>query len=254
MIFKHKSFFFTALALALFGASVTKSCADSMSDTDSAQYVGWMEQNLKFHENWYSSSFPKGSIANSDYLADMKIDIAPSGLITQLSVHTSSGNAQGDFSCLESLASDAPFSEMPKLRHNYIPFPPDDSRSKEKLNNYEPEPYASIIRFGGQQQPKQWPAEEAFLAAHPDLKNNCYVMHLIPLGINKHYPNLFTDAELNASENLIALKGNLEPDEALQPFLEEWQTFISNNKTASKVSISKKAADLKMKHSELSAI
>lgn len=213
-----------------------------------------MKKNLKFHDNWYSSSFPKGTRQNEDYLASMKIRIAPSGLITHLSVVQSSGNFQGDFSCLGSLASDAPFEAMPKLRHNYIPFPPDDIRSKREPSNYDQEPYAGVIRFGGQQQPKPWPAEEAFLATHPDLKDRCYVMHLIPLGINKHYPNLFTTDELNASSNLVAIKGNIQADDALQPFLDEWQTFISKNKIATKITVQRKAAALKVKYSKLLVI
>jgi len=251
---RYKHVFFMALVLALLGTSVAESFADSLMDTDSSEYIAWMKKNLKFHENWYSSSFPKGTMENADYLADMEIRIAPSGLITHLSVVNSSGNAQGDFSCLESLSSNAPFEAMPKKRHNYVPFPPDDSRSKHEPSNYDQERYAEAIRFGGQQQPKPWPAEKAFLAAHPDLKDHCYVMHLIPLGINKHYPNLFTTAELNASSNLVAIKGNIQADDALRPFLNEWQTFISSNKIATKFGVDRKAASLKVKHSKLLAI
>lgn len=251
---KYKYVFFMALVLGLLGASVTESFADSLIYTDSSEYIAWTKKNLKFHENWYSSSFPKGTIENADYLASMEIQIAPSGLITHLSLVKSSGNAQGDFSCLESLSSNAPFEKMPKKRHNYIPFPPDDSRSEQELNNYAQERYAEVIRFGGQQQPKPWPAEKAFLTAHPDLKDRCYVMHLIPLGINKHYPNLFTTAELNASSNLVAIKGNIQADDALRPFLDEWQTFISKNKIATKITVQRKAAALKVKYSKLLVI
>ncbi len=248
---RYKYVFLMALVLGLLGTSVSESFADGLMETDSSEYIAWKKKNLKFHKNWYSSSFPKGTIENSDYLASIEIRIAPSGLITYLSVLDSSGNAQGDFSCLESLTSNAPFEAMPKKRHNYIPFPPDDSRSEQELNNYAPERYAETIRFGGEQQPKLWPAEKAFLAAHPALKDNCYVMHLIPLGINKHYPNLFTTAELNAQSNLIAIKRNLEAEKALQPFLNEWQAFICNNKIATKNSIKKKAAAIKVKYSKL---
>lgn len=246
--------FFMTLVFGIFWGSVIEAFADSLMDTDSSEYIAWMKKNLKFHENWYSSSFPKGTIERADYLASMEIQIAPSGLITHLSVVDSSGNAQGDFSCLESLSSNAPFEAMPKKRHNYVPAPPDNSRPEQELNNYAQERYAEVIRFGGQQQPKPWPAEKAFLAAHPDLKDHCYVMHLIPLGINKHYPNLFTTAELNASSNLVAIKGNIQADDALQPFLNEWQTFISNNKIATKNSVLKKAAALKIKYSKLMKI
>ncbi len=241
-----------ALVSGLLGGSVAKSF-DGLIDTDSSEYISWMKTNLKFHENWYCSSFPKGKSNDDAHVADMKIRIAPSGLITHLSVIRSSGNSQADFSCLESLASNAPFEAMPKKRHSYVPYPP-EKRALPEQDNYQEERYAGIIGFGGKQKPKPWPEEEAFLTDHPELKNNCYVMHLIPLGIRKHYPGLFTEAELNASSNLIAIKAYLEPDEALQPFLDDWQAFISNNKMTTKNSVLKKAKEIKARHSGILAL
>lgn len=132
---------------------------------------------------------------------------------------------------------------MPKKRHIY----PEPLAGSAIENNFDPDRYQNIVTFGGQSsQPKAFPEAEAFYSKYPYLKNRSYLMHLIPLGINSHYPNLFTADELKDSSNLIALKGNVDPDEAIQPFLDAWQQFISKHPNATKMAVKKEAAQIKV--------
>lgn len=213
---------------------------------DSTEYTSWAKK-LDFHKNWRSSNFPKEAIMPFNYSAAMKLRIAPSGMVTFLTVAQSSGDPMADFSCLESIASTAPFEAMPTKRHNY----PSVEAGSIVANDFEPDRYQSLITFGGQDvQPKPCPEATAFYEKHPQLRNRCYLLHLIPLGINEHYPSLFSDIELTAESNLIALKGNVDPDEALKPFLDDWQAFISQNKKATKAQVLKEAADLRARYQQ----
>jgi hypothetical protein len=231
----------------LAGNSVTEALGQACSPVaghDSTEYTKW-EKQLNFHRNWRSSNFPKEAVKPFNYAGSMKVRIAPNGMITFLAVAQSSGDPVADFSCLESIASEAPFEAMPTKRHNY----PDLEPGSSIANDFEPDRYQSIITFGGlDAQPKACPEAEVFYNKHPQLKNRCYLLHLIPLGINKHYPSLFSDNELTAENNLIALKGNVDPDEALKPFLDDWQAFITHTKTATKAQILKEAASIRQRH------
>lgn len=245
----HNSRYLALVAslVILTGSSITEALGQACSPVaghDSVEYIKWAKK-LDFHQNWRSSIFPKEAVKPFNYAGSMKVRIAPSGMITFLTVAQTSGDPVADFSCLESIASAAPFGAMPTKRHNY----PDVEPGSSIVNDFEPDRYQSLITFGGQDaQPKPCPEAEAFYNKHPQLKNRCYLLHLIPLGINKHYPSLFSDSELTAENNLIALKGNVDPDEALKPFLDDWQAFISHTKTATKSQILKEAASIRMRH------
>ncbi len=236
-----------AVLLLVGGSSIDKALGQACSPVtghDSSEYTAWAKK-LDFHQNWRSYNFPKEAVKPFNYAGAMKVRIAPSGMITFLAVAQSSGDPVADFSCLESIASSAPFEAMPTKRHNY----PDVEPGSSIVNDFEPDRYQSLVTFGGHDaQPKPCPEAEAFYDKHPQLKNRCYLLHLIPLGINKHYPSLFSDSELTAENNLIALKGNVEPDEALKPFLDDWQAFISHTKTATKAQIQKEAASIRARH------
>lgn len=249
-----KNIYSGLLVLSISVSVSTTHALSIMPETDSAEYIEWMKKNLHFHENWYCSKFADALTGRAISPVQAKIRIAPSGLITHLSIVKSSGSPRVDFSCLESLASNAPFQPMPKKRHSYVPASPQQrERGVPEPDNYAAERYSGLISFGDNEQPKPWIAEESLFAKYPDLQNNSYVMHLIPLGINKHYPNLFTEAELENNENLVVLKQLLEPDEVLEPFLADWQSFILSNKSATKGDVLKAANAIKTKHSDLLA-
>lgn len=246
-------FGFLALIMGVMGTGAAKSLS-IMPETDSAEYIDWMKKNLHFYENWYCSKFADALTGRATSPVQAKIRIAPSGVITYISIVKSSGSPRVDFTCLESLASNAPFEPMPKKRHSYVASSPQErERGLPEPDNYAPERYSALVNFSDKDQPKPWIAEESLWAKHPNLKDNSYTMHLIPLGINKHYPNLFTEAELISNENLVVLKQFLEPDEVLEPFLADWQSFIRSNKTATKNDVLKAANAIKAKHSDLLA-
>lgn len=214
--------------LAAVGLSMAGTASYSLSmlpDTDSPEYASW-KKKLDFYKYWYCSNFPEGVRQNENYLASMKMRVAPSGMITYLSVVNTSGDGQADFSCLESLSSAAPFSPMPRKQHSYGLAPPGVTQKSD----FEQERYQAIIGFSAQQHPKPFPEVEDFLSKHGDLRGCCYLMHLVPLGINEHYPNLFTEDELTSKSNLIALNGNIEPDEALLPFVNGCNSLLRSTK------------------------
>ena len=216
--------------------------------SDSPEYTRW-QNNLNFYKYWRCSTFPEGFRTNTSYLATMKVRIAKSGLITHLSIINSSGDLQGDFSCLESIASAAPFEPMPKTLGAFSLHPP----GYPKAEWSETTRYQGQIGFSTTQNPKPLTEGNEFFSKHPNLKGWCYLMHLVPLGINEHYTDLFTDAELTSAENLVAVKNNVEPDEAIFPFVESWLAFISTHKTATKRQILEEAARIRKKNYQLIA-
>lgn len=219
-------------------------------EVNSPQYVSWLSK-LDFHKNWYANEFPTTLLTNQSNTASMKVRIAPTGIITHLTVYETSGSPQADFSCLESIASAAPFNAMPAKR-SLVPELPAGSVLK---NNVAPARYQAIVSFGGTERPKPSPEEKSFTDSHPVVKKySCYLMHLIPLGINEHFGEMFSEKELLGLKNIVALKGNIEPDEALEPFLRDWQAFISNHKSATKNEIIQESQNIKNAHKNLFAI
>jgi|GEM_PF-1081246 len=238
--------YLTLLACVVFanpvGIAFGQAC--SAPNYDSPEYIVWLKK-LDFHKYWYANNFPKEARAPQQYVAAMKIRIAPNGFITHLSVRDSSSTPYGDFSCLESLYNVAPFEPMPLNRHSY----PMQAPGSSAENDFEPDRYQNVISFGGKDlQPKPFPEAEAFETKHPSLKNRCYLLHLIPLGINDHYPGMFSENELLSANNLVALKANIEPEEALEPFLTDWQSFISKHKSATKAEIIAQSNKIKADH------
>lgn len=240
-MFSHKRYQSILNAFVLIGGTATvlntqaafgEIC--SMPNYDSAEYGTWLE-NLNFYKYWHSND-KSGKLS-------VKLRIAPTGFITSLALRDEGSSPYIAFSCLEAIASAAPFSPMPKKRHTY----PDSSSDKTIENDFDPDRYQNIIDFESKQPEPALDAEK-FYSEHPKLKNRCYLLHLIPLGINEHYPGLFSNAELMDQKNLVPLKANIEPDEAIQPFLDDWQAFISTHKNATKDEIFHEASIIKARH------
>jgi hypothetical protein len=241
---KHRIYLsVVALSLCLCSAIKEAFAECSMPSNDSQEYMQW-RKSLDFKKYWRSSSDNPGLLVGKG--GSVKIRIDRLGQIQYLAMKLESGDAQFDFSCLESVANAVLLKPLPKTIHLYPPVGDD----KTIVNNFEPDRYQTVVSFPIDSVPALSPEADAFYRHHPGLKGRCYLFHLIPLGIKEHNPSAFTDAELTSESNLLALKANVEPDEAIRPFITAWQSFLIKNKQASRIAIKAEAQKIEEKFNQ----
>ena len=220
---------------------------DTLPNFDSLEFKNWVKA-IDFHKYWYKAAKIDANARKKALSASIKLKIAPDGQLKEFSIKDSSGDSHFDFSCLESITSAAPFKPMPKNRHSYPMAAPGQSQQ----SNTDKEEYQTIVNFmATKKEPKSVTARFSDIKIKQNTTSPSYLMHLIPLGINEHYPNLFTDAELLAKSNIIGIKATNKPDRVLKAFLDQWQSFILKNKTVTKEVVVKEAAAIKARNHSL---
>ena len=210
---------------------------DTLPNFDSLEFKSWLKA-IDFHKYWYKAAKIDANTRKKTLSASIKLEIAPNGQLKEFSIKDSSGDNHFDFSCLESITSAAPFKPMPKNRHSYPMAAPGQSQQ----SNTDKEEYQTIVNFM---------ATKSDLKIKHNTTSPGYRMHLIPLGINEHYPSLFTDAELLDKSNIIGIRATNKPDRVLKAFLDQWQSFILKNKTVTKEVVLKEAAAIKARNHSL---
>jgi len=168
--------------------------------------------------------------------ARARMTIAEDGTLSEVKLLQSSGKDFADFYCLEALLTSSPLPRPPY----HSPRP----AGRRQLNG----PLDEVIDFYETSMPDYFQIKpskftnEAFFTQHPELKNSAVVLHLLPLSILKYYPDLFTAAELNGSENIkvIPTQGllNYGPDfttdrtisnQAIIKFFKNWESFVKGH-------------------------
>jgi hypothetical protein len=88
----------------------------------------------------------------------------------------------------------------------------------------------------------------AFFAAYPELKGQVVIHHAVEQWILRKYPDLFSEAELQALENLRGIPNELNSNLHLSVIRLEWNAFYKLNPNATREQIVQKAVEIDAKY------